>query len=165
MSSRRSAGLWAGRSSTLSSSRSAPRGQPRGPASPLPPATLVVALNGRIAPDDVGPLRDRFRTVLVESADGPVVCDVAGLVEPDATAVDLLCRLAVEARRFGRPFAIQGPAPELRGLLDLCGIAPIVPVRADQASRRGGRPKSGKNFSVSRKNVIPLIRPSDTSTT
>ena len=165
MSSRGAAGLWAGRSSTLSSSRSAPRGQSGGPALPLPPATLVVVVDGRIAPDDVAALRDRFRTVLVESSDGPVVCDVAGLVEPDATAVDLLCRLAVEARRAGRPFAIRGPAPELCELLDLCGIAPVLPVRAGQASRRGGRPKSGKNFSVSRKNVIPLIRPPDTSTT
>lgn len=128
----------------------------------------MVAVPGRIDPADVAPLRDRFRTVLAESPDGPVVCDVAGLVAPDATAVDLLCRLAMEACRIGRPFAIRGAAPELRELLDLCGIAPLVPALAagpDQASSRGGRPKSGKNFSVSRKNVIPLIRPPDTSTT
>ncbi|HET9522554.1 MAG TPA: STAS domain-containing protein, partial [Candidatus Limnocylindrales bacterium] len=110
-------------------------------------------VEGRIAPADVAPLRDRFAAVLAESGDGPVVCDVSGLVEPDAAAVDLLCRLSLVACRRGRPFAIQGPAPELRELLDLCGVAPVLPplpTDPDQASSRGGRPKSGKNFSVSR---------------
>jgi anti-anti-sigma regulatory factor len=124
-----------------------------------------VVVDGRIAPDAVAALRDRFQAALVDSGSGPVVCDVGGLVDVDASAVDFLCRLALTACRLGRPFAIVGPAPELRELLDLCGIAPVLAVRADQPSSRGGRPKSGKNFSVSRKKVIPLIRPPDTSTT
>jgi anti-anti-sigma regulatory factor len=127
-----------------------------------------VVVQGRIAPADVAPLRDRFGVVLAESGDGPVVCDVSGLVEPDAAAIDLFCRLSLLACRSGRAFAIQGPAPELRELLDLCGVAPVLPALAvspDQASSRGGRPKSGKNFAVSRKNVIPVILPPDSSST
>jgi ABC-type transporter Mla MlaB component len=124
-----------------------------------------VVVDGRVAPGDLATLLDRFGAALVESAEGPVVCDVGRLVDADTVAVDLLCRLALAAGRFGRSFSIRGPAPELRELLDLCGIAPVLPVRPDQASSRDGRPKSGKNFSVSRKNVIPLIRPPDTSTT
>ena len=125
----------------------------------------MVAVDGRIARDDVAILRERFEAIVGDTGGGPVICDVSRLVEADASAVDLLCRMAMTASRLGRTFAIRGPAPRLRELLDLCGVAPVLKVGRGQSSSRGGRPNSGKCFSVSRKNVIPLIRPPDTSTT
>ena len=123
-----------------------------------------MVIDGRPTTDDLTPLRDRFRALLDVAGPGPVVCDVRGLAA-DGTAVDLLCRLALTARRAGRPFAILAPGRDLRDLLDLCGIAGALAVVEDQASRRGGSPNSGKYFGVSRKNVIPLMRPPETSTT
>ena len=67
-----------------------------------------------------------------------------------------------------QPDVAGGPAPELAELLDLAGLREEVTGQAGpepSSGRCGGRPNAGKIRSVSRKNVMRLIRPPDTSFT
>jgi len=135
------------------------------PASPPGPSTIVVALDGRLAPDHARELSARLRDLLLETGAGIAVCDVGGLVDPDACTVNVLARMALTARRLGCAISLWDASPGLRELIALCGLDGILPVMPAQSSRRAGSPNSGKNFSVSRKKVIPLMRPPDISTT
>jgi len=94
-----------------------------------------------------------------------VVCDVGDLIDPDACTVNALARLALTSRRLGCVISLAGASPRLVELVALCGLGDVLPVVSDQSSSRAGSPNNGKNFAVSRKNVIPLMRPPDVSTT
>jgi ABC-type transporter Mla MlaB component len=100
------------------------RGVPA-PATNPSPATLTI--RGRIAAADARPLCDDASKLLAERAGDILVCDVKGLVATDAGTVDALCRLALIARRLGSPIVLQGASPELCALIDLMGLANIVP--------------------------------------
>lgn len=64
----------------------------------------------------------------VERADGRVVgIDVSTLTEPDCETVDILARLQLLARRRGREIALRNASPRLCELLELSGLADIVP--------------------------------------
>ena len=66
----------------------------------LRPTTLVFAIRAPIERADLPGLCDRVCSLLQQSRAEIVVCDVSG-VEPDAVAVDALCRLQLAARRIG----------------------------------------------------------------
>jgi hypothetical protein len=51
-----------------------------------------------------------------------VVCDASGF-HADLAAVDALARLRLVAGRFGIDLRVKDASPELRALLDLCGLA------------------------------------------
>ena len=61
------------------------------------------------------------------AADAPttVVVAVDGLA-PGLTLVDLLGRLALDARRRGATIVVRDPSPQLRELLDLAGLAEVL---------------------------------------
>lgn len=59
-----------------------------------------------------------------------VVCDVSGLVEPDAAAVDALARLQLTVRRCGGELVLRHGSDELRGLLALTGLSDVLRVSA-----------------------------------
>jgi len=73
-----------------------------------------------------------------------IVCDVGAVVQPDAVTVDALARLQLTARRSGREIRLKDASRELDELLHLTGLAGVIRSAPVQASRRGGRPKSGK---------------------
>jgi anti-anti-sigma regulatory factor len=54
-----------------------------------------------------------------------IVYDVGSLA-PDAATVDVLARLHVELRQRGRDLYLRDVSPELRALLDLCGLAGVL---------------------------------------
>jgi ABC-type transporter Mla MlaB component len=98
---------------------------------PRPPPqrnNIHVLIGGSIGPADVGPLWERVRAGL-EDTDVVVVCDVAGLVDPDAVTVDALARLQLAARRFGRRVQLHHACGELKALLGLMGLADVLPCR------------------------------------
>jgi hypothetical protein len=54
-------------------------------------------------------------------------CDVSGLAA-EVAAVDALARLALVARRLGCPLKVHRASPELRDLVELCGLSAALGV-------------------------------------
>jgi ABC-type transporter Mla MlaB component len=77
---------------------------------------------------------------LADSLPGPggdvVICDVAGVAEPDAVTVEALARLRVTARRHGWGLAVSGASPELLQLVRLFGLSAVLPQPGRQAEQR-----------------------------
>ena len=114
-------------------------------ASVDPPAPEVeFGLPGHIDRTEIPWLCRRLQILAVSLVAEPIVCDVGAVAEPDAVTVDALARLQLTARRSGREFGIRHASSELEELLDLMGLAAVIHAAPAQASRRGGRPKSGK---------------------
>jgi STAS domain len=73
------------------------------------------------------------------SKPGPVVCDVGGLLHPDLRAVEALARLRLRVLRAGRTLELRHARPDLRALIDLLGLAEVLPLRVEvvgQAEQR-----------------------------
>ena len=62
-----------------------------------------------------------------------LLCEVRG-VAADAVAVDALARLALAARRSGCEVRLRGASAELRGLVELIGLADVL--RSEATSSR-----------------------------
>jgi hypothetical protein len=79
--------------------------------------------------------------VLVDEETGTVVARVEARVV-DITLIGTLARIALMARRQGRRVRLLDAGPELRGLLELVGLAGAVGVEA------GGQPERGEDLRV-----------------
>ena len=79
-------------------------------------------------------LTDRVCAELDESGADVVVCDVAGVVEPDIGTVDELARAQLAALRRGCELRITEATERLRELLELTGLNEAVPCEDDGAS-------------------------------
>ena len=120
--------------------------------------TLVLAVGPSLAPADAARLAARLRAL---PRGAVVVCDVSALTEVDLAAVEALARLRLAAGRGGHRVVLRGASARLRELLALTGLEGVLAL----GSSRPGRPKSGKRRSVSRKELSPVIRPSEISRT
>jgi hypothetical protein len=125
---------------------------------------IVVTLAPPVAPSAVAGMCAELRAKLAELGPCDVDCDVRALTEPDLGTIDALARLTLVGRRYGAEVAVVGSTEELAALVALAGLSDVLLLVPVQSSR-GGRPKSGKNVSVSRKNVMPAIPSSETSST
>jgi anti-anti-sigma regulatory factor len=67
----------------------------------------------------------------------PIVCDVAPLTV-DAETVDTLARLKLTTLRMGVELQLRGVSPELRSLLELCGLSGVLGVLHVEV---GGQPE------------------------
>jgi hypothetical protein len=65
-----------------------------------------------------------------------VTCDVSELAA-EVAAVDALARLALVARRLGCPLKVRRASPELRDLVELCGLSDALGV----VGRNGRQPE------------------------
>ena len=105
---------------------------PAGAAEAMPaiPARGVngLVLSGALTPADAAALCERARLELERSGAEVLVCDVAALTRPDAGTIEALARLQLTARRLGRQVRLRHPSPELRELLDLCGLSETLRV-------------------------------------
>ena len=121
---------------------------------------------------DLPGLCDRVCALLDAEGAEIALCDVRG-VEPDAVTVDALARLQLAVRAAAAEVQLAARSPRRstcdaraddvlprRRRATVRRAADVRP-RRGYASSRGGRPKSGNSVSVSRKNVISTIRPSD----
>ena|SRR5689334_12833774 len=91
-------------------------------------------------PDLCAELADRLRG---RSGD-LVVCDVAGVAQPDVVTVETLARLRLTARRHGARLVVTGAGPHLRDLLRLLGLDGALPEagREPSAPAEAGREPS-----------------------
>ena len=90
------------------------------------PQTVAFAIRGPITRADLPGLCDRVCALLSESSASVVTCDVRD-VEPDAVAVDALCRLQLAARRNGCRIRLRNASPELRELVVFMGLTDVLP--------------------------------------
>lgn len=67
----------------------------------------------------------------VEAALAIVEADLLGL--PYLVAIDALCRASLRARRRDTRLEIWDPSPELRELIELCGLTEVMPCREGSA--------------------------------
>ncbi|SRR5712692_5026397 len=100
------------------------------PRPPPEPGAIVLAFKGRIDRAGIPRLCERVRVVLDACGEELVICDVAGVEDPDAATVDALARLQLIARRLGRRLRLRHACGELAELLDLMGLSRVVPVVA-----------------------------------
>ena len=59
-----------------------------------------------------------------------VACDASALAA-EAAAVDALAQLALVARRLGCPLKVRRASPELRDLVEFCGLSDALGVGRD----------------------------------
>jgi hypothetical protein len=97
-------------------SRSRP---PRRPVAVVLPATIGRADVPAVVADCLDPARGA----------GPLDCDGSALVDPRLAAVDAIARVALGARRGGRPFRLEHASPALLDLLALCGLERVLRAR------------------------------------
>jgi ABC-type transporter Mla MlaB component len=86
------------------------------------PTTVAFAVAGPIARADIPALCRRVAAVLEASGADIALCDVTTLTA-DATAVDVLARLQLAARRMGRRLVLREAADDLLDLLVFVGVA------------------------------------------
>ena len=81
---------------------------------------------------DVKAACDRLRALAGGEEIDTIACDVSTLAA-EAAAVDALARLALVARRLGCPLKVRRASPELRDLVEFCGLSDALGV-----GRHGG---------------------------
>lgn len=68
-----------------------------------------------------------------------VALDVSWLADPDCRTIDALARLQLAARHGGHRLVLVAPGAELRELVELCGLAEVLPC-VDTDPRSGLQP-------------------------
>ena len=96
-------------------------------AAPAPgPSAAVLELRGAIARSDVPALCGRVRALVEDGRADVVVCDVAGVSDPDCATVDALARMQLTAKRLGSGLRLRGASDELHELLAMAGLCEVV---------------------------------------
>jgi ABC-type transporter Mla MlaB component len=88
--------------------------------------TLVFAVRGPIARDDLSGLCDRVCALLRAGGASVALCDVGG-VAPDAVTVEALARLQLAAKRSGCQVRLRNASGELRQLVAFMGLGDVLP--------------------------------------
>ncbi|MFN2490555.1 MAG: STAS domain-containing protein [Actinomycetota bacterium] len=94
------------------------------------PNAIVLVISGLIARTDIAALCERVRVLLERSDADLIVCDVGGVVDPDAVSVDALARLQLTARGLGRRLQVRHACDQLQELLALTGLRGVLPLHA-----------------------------------
>jgi len=103
------------------------------------PTTVAFAVAGPIARADIPALCRRVAALLEASGADIALCDVTTLTA-DATAVDVLARLQLAARRMGRRLVLREAADDLLDLLVFVGVAGALGIEpCGQAEEREER--------------------------
>ena len=86
----------------------------------------------------------RLREQLGRGDPGRVECDVGGIGDPDAVAIEALARLQLTARRMGSEIRLRNAGCELRDMLALAGLTEVVPCGAELGLEPGGKAEQGE---------------------
>ena len=89
---------------------------------------ILLVIGGRIDRGDALGLADLVRDLLDGCGASLAICDVGMVHEPDAAAVDLICRIRLITRRLGLELEVRAASAELGELLFLVGLSDVVPV-------------------------------------
>lgn len=82
--------------------------------------------------------RDSLTTVVVVIDDGTeVVVGRMDACRPDLALVAVLARLSMTARRNGWSLRVLDASPELRGLVELCGLSGVLALEARREPELG----------------------------
>ncbi|MEA2651510.1 MAG: hypothetical protein QOI85_1231 [Chloroflexota bacterium] len=92
------------------------------------PSAVVLELRGAIARSEIHALCARVQALLEKGGAEVVVCDVAGVSDPDCGTVDALARMQLTAKRLGRGLRLRGASDELHDLLAMAGLCEVVGV-------------------------------------
>ena len=103
---------------------------PSGADPARPWRSVVLVIHGVVTPDAVSELCTRVRALLADPAIDVLTCDLSGVVDPDAAALEALARMQLTARRMGRSIRLRHVRPEMRALLALSGLSDVVPTVA-----------------------------------
>jgi ABC-type transporter Mla MlaB component len=104
-------------------------------AGPAPvPGAAVLELRGAIVRADVPELCGRVRALLEQRKGDLLVCDVAGVSDPDCATVDALARMQLTAKRLGGGLRLRGASDELHELLAMAGLCEVVGLCGGYAS-------------------------------
>ena len=106
--------------------------QGAGPAEGL--GAVVLELRGAITRSDIHALCARVQALLEKRGAAVVVCDVAGVSDPDCGTVDALARMQLTAKRMGGGLRLRGASNELHELLAMAGLCDVVGVCGGYAS-------------------------------
>jgi ABC-type transporter Mla MlaB component len=90
----------------------------------LPPSTIMFAIRGPIAREDLPALYKRVCLLLEQSGASVAVCEVSG-VAADAVSVDALARLQLAARRHRCRVELRDASAELRDLIAFMGLEDV----------------------------------------
>jgi len=124
--------------------------------SPAPAhAPAILTIGGRIVASDAPGLCDGARLALDGRAGEPLVCDVGAVASMDAGTVDAIARVALGARRLGSPIRLRDASAELRGLLDLMGLADVVPCEGGSALEARREPEEREELRGVEEEVDP----------
>lgn len=97
---------------------------------PPPPdaarSTGLLVVAWPIPEGDIAGLCERLQRVITTSDGGLVVCDVRAL-PANCRAIEVLARLQLSARRANRTIHLQRASPALQELLELAGLADVIP--------------------------------------
>lgn len=91
----------------------------------------VLTFRGSIERAEIPRLCRHLRELIENTGCRFVVCDVGAIAEPDAVTLDALARLQLTARRADNELRLRHPPGELQELLELAGLAEIVPLAAE----------------------------------
>jgi hypothetical protein len=86
-----------------------------------------------------------------------LVCDVRLVREPDLGTIAALARLRASGRGQGWLLCLRYASPRLQELLDLCGLAEILPLCEDSALVDQGQSEEGEQP----RGVEEVIEPGD----
>ncbi len=98
---------------------------------PTPP---VLAVGSSLTRADVPLLCLRLRLLSWSRGDRRVLCDLGRLATWDVGTVDALARLALDARRIDCRIVLVAAPPDLPGMLELVGLADVLPCSGRQPS-------------------------------
>lgn len=134
------------------------RREPASAANPSPgsgTAPAILTIGGWIVSSDAPGLCDGARHALDGRAGELLVCDVGGVASTDAGTVDTIARVALGARRLGSPIRLRAASPELRELLDLMGLAEVVPCEGGSALQSRRQPEEREELRGVEEEVDP----------
>jgi anti-anti-sigma regulatory factor len=100
------------------------------------PRTLLVTMRGVIGRADAARLGDEIGDLLRATGAELVVCDVGGVIRPDAATADAVCRVRLTARRLGCRLRLRHASSELVELLDLMGLCDAAEGDSDLDAER-----------------------------
>lgn len=109
-----------------------------------PPAAVVAwELGGPVDRTDAPALCATLAALLRESPAAVVVCDVGAITEPDIGTLDVLARLQLTAHRLSAGIRLSRAHARLRHLLQLTGLAAVLPLAAEPGRQVEQREQAG----------------------
>ncbi len=74
-----------------------------------------------------------------------VICDMGGIAAPDLSTIAALARLQLSVQARGCSAHLRNVSPELRELLEVCGLSEVIPICDQSLPVDQGQPEQRKH--------------------